>query len=136
MGLLDDAIREHIELKRLRGAEPGVLALEEQDALGPVRREEDAYPPTAGDGVASSGEIAPEDAAFGEDDASRTSQPQPAAGSDFANVGQETAELDMRTVLGGEQGTSEETAELVDDTPEQEHLWLEQGSPRDPDFSE
>ena len=39
MGLLDDAIREHLELKRLRGADPGAVAREEQDALGPVRRE-------------------------------------------------------------------------------------------------
>jgi hypothetical protein len=36
MGLLDDAIREHLELKRLRGADPGAVAREEQDALGPV----------------------------------------------------------------------------------------------------
>jgi hypothetical protein len=39
MGLLDDAIREHLELKRLRGADPGAVAREQQDALGPVRRE-------------------------------------------------------------------------------------------------
>jgi hypothetical protein len=39
MGLLDDAIREHLELKRLGGADPGAVAREEQDALGPVRRE-------------------------------------------------------------------------------------------------
>ena len=37
MGLLDDAIREHLELKRLRGADPGDVAREE-DALGPVHR--------------------------------------------------------------------------------------------------
>ena len=41
MGLLDDAIREHMELKRLRGADPGVLARQEHDALGPVVREHD-----------------------------------------------------------------------------------------------
>jgi hypothetical protein len=38
MGLLDDAIREHLELKRLRGADPGDVAREEKDALGPVPR--------------------------------------------------------------------------------------------------
>ncbi len=42
MGLLDDAIREHLELKRRRGADPGEVAREEADALGPVRREEAA----------------------------------------------------------------------------------------------
>jgi hypothetical protein len=38
MGLLDDAIREHLELKRRRGADPGEIEREEVEALGPVRR--------------------------------------------------------------------------------------------------
>jgi len=38
MGLLDDAIREHLELKRLRGADPSEVARMEREALGPVRR--------------------------------------------------------------------------------------------------
>ncbi|HWH93561.1 MAG TPA: hypothetical protein VNT03_06845 [Baekduia sp.] len=40
MGLLDDAIREHLDLKRRRGADPSEIAREEAEALGPVRREE------------------------------------------------------------------------------------------------
>jgi hypothetical protein len=39
MGLLDDAIREHLDLKRRRGADPSEIAREEAEALGPVRRE-------------------------------------------------------------------------------------------------
>jgi hypothetical protein len=39
MGLLDDAIREHLDLKRRRGADPTEVARLEQEALGPVRRE-------------------------------------------------------------------------------------------------
>jgi hypothetical protein len=39
MGLLDDAIREHLELKRRRGADPSEIAREETEALGPVRRD-------------------------------------------------------------------------------------------------
>jgi hypothetical protein len=38
MGLLDDAIREHLELKRRRGADPTEIEREEAEALGPVRR--------------------------------------------------------------------------------------------------
>ena len=38
MGLLDDAIREHLDLKRRRGADPSEIAREEQEALGPPRR--------------------------------------------------------------------------------------------------
>ena len=39
MGLLDDAIREHLDLKRRRGADPAEIERAEQEALGPVRRE-------------------------------------------------------------------------------------------------
>jgi hypothetical protein len=38
MGLLDDAIREHLDLKRRRGADPGEVERLEREALGPVRR--------------------------------------------------------------------------------------------------
>jgi hypothetical protein len=38
MGLLDDAIREHLDLKRRHGADPGEVAKQEQEALGPARR--------------------------------------------------------------------------------------------------
>jgi hypothetical protein len=49
MGLLDDAIREHLELKRRRGADASELARLEHDAFGPVRgaerRDEDDLEP-------------------------------------------------------------------------------------------
>jgi hypothetical protein len=45
MGLLDDAIKEHLELKRRHGADPGEIARLEHEALGPARREPAA--PTA-----------------------------------------------------------------------------------------
>ncbi|MBV9336176.1 MAG: hypothetical protein JO243_09815 [Solirubrobacterales bacterium] len=38
MGLLDDAIREHLDLKRRRGADPTEIDRAEREALGPVRR--------------------------------------------------------------------------------------------------
>jgi len=38
MGLLDDAIREHLDLKRSRGADPTEVERNEREALGPVRR--------------------------------------------------------------------------------------------------
>ena len=38
MGLLDDAIREHLELKRRHGADPTDLAKLEREAFGPIRR--------------------------------------------------------------------------------------------------
>jgi hypothetical protein len=38
MGDLDEAIREHLELKRRRGADPAEVARQEQEALSPVTR--------------------------------------------------------------------------------------------------
>ena len=48
MGLLDDAIREHLDLKRRRGADPTEIERAEREALGPVRR----GPEPAGDDLA------------------------------------------------------------------------------------
>ena len=44
MGLLDDAIREHLELKRRHGADPDEVARQENEALGDPRRAEFARP--------------------------------------------------------------------------------------------
>ncbi|HEX8067232.1 MAG TPA: hypothetical protein VF520_12000 [Thermoleophilaceae bacterium] len=52
MGVLDDAIREHLELKRKRGAADDELARQELEALGPARRDpvpEPAEPLEAGE---------------------------------------------------------------------------------------
>ena len=54
MGLLDEAIREHLELKRLRGADPAEVARMEREALGPVRR---AEPGAEGSVAADGGEV-------------------------------------------------------------------------------
>jgi hypothetical protein len=90
MGLLDDAIREHLELKRLRGADPGLVSREESDVFGPVRAGE---PETDG----GTPESPPRgDASPAEHDPSRS--------EGFSNVGQETAEIDMQTVLEAESG--------------------------------
>jgi hypothetical protein len=91
MGLLDDAIREHLELKRLRGADPGEVAREQREALDPVPRERsDELVQDASDadlaGVPLEGD-----------------SPASESGLDagLAEAG-ETAELDMESVLGGE----------------------------------
>ena len=52
MGLLDDAIREHLELKRRHGAAEEEVRRQEQEALGPPRRgevPEPLSPPAAGE---------------------------------------------------------------------------------------
>ena len=61
MGLLDDAIREHLELKRKHGADPEDLARQEREALGPGMRNEFAQPEQeaapGGSEAASAGEF-------------------------------------------------------------------------------
>ena len=54
MGLLDDAIREHLDLKRRRGADPTEVEREEREVLGPVR-------PRVQAGGHNEAELAPED---------------------------------------------------------------------------
>ena len=87
MGLLDDAIREHLDLKRRRGADPTEIERAEREALGPVRR----GPEVAGE------EVAPDEAVFqdhaadlgGADLGSEQRGPEPEAWEPF----EEDAEL-------------------------------------------
>jgi hypothetical protein len=44
MGILDDAIREHLELKRAHGADEAEVRRKEAEAFGPVRQEVVAQP--------------------------------------------------------------------------------------------
>jgi hypothetical protein len=89
MGLLDDAIRQHLEFKRLRGANPSEIAREERDALGYGYHDQDTAPPARlgapGDSSGYTG-----------DDLLDDLEPAPRPG---LHIDQETAELDMRTVL-------------------------------------
>jgi hypothetical protein len=50
MGLLDDAIRQHLELKRQHGAPEEELQRQEEEALGPARREVAPADASRGDG--------------------------------------------------------------------------------------
>jgi hypothetical protein len=47
MGLLDDAIKEHLDLKRKHGAPEEVVQRQEEEALGPVRRDAAEQPKSA-----------------------------------------------------------------------------------------
>ncbi len=59
MGLLDEAIREHLDLQRRRGADPTEVERAERDALGPVRRAPDS-PPGPDEGVLDPNGVEPE----------------------------------------------------------------------------
>ncbi|MGI8579981.1 MAG: hypothetical protein ACR2K9_05485 [Solirubrobacteraceae bacterium] len=160
MGQLDDAIREHLELKRSRGADPTEVAREEQEALGPVRREtEPPAQPTAVEAdfepVSSDDEQpADETDADPSEEATRLHRVQeepeaPAVGArrlepdeDFEWDPEErsspadTAEAPEAEATGpeAEEDVLEETPEFLQETPEHDRLWFEQRPPRDFDW--
>ena len=63
MSDLEDAIRDHLELKRRRGADPTEVAREEHDALAPVTRSHPVVvaPPTVAEIPAPNGDVEHED---------------------------------------------------------------------------
>jgi hypothetical protein len=89
MGLLDDAIREHLDLKRRNGGDPGELARKENEALAPVLEVGDGPGTGAGDPVPGGQEAAD----------ALEAEVAPAEPTEFVEVGEETAELDMEAVL-------------------------------------
>lgn len=103
MGLLDEAIREHLELRRRRGADPGTVAREEHDAFGPVR-DADAFESVRdapADEHGHGADTDPSDLDAYELAADRGGAHDGDAydGGDFSHIGQETVELDMSSVL-------------------------------------
>jgi hypothetical protein len=162
MGLLDDAIREHLELKRRHGADPEEVSRQEEEALGEARHgefarsDEDAGPEEA------AGE--PEEATGGEEEAA-AEPAEAAAGQPFDIEADEDAEpkpgAEMpapgydkdpwleeerdevpaeesleRPAAADEEGDDvlEETPEFLQETPEHDRLWFEQKPPRDFDW--
>jgi len=164
MGLLDDAIREHLEFKRQHGADSEEVARLEHEALGPVDRGGNAAVAGPAEATAEQGAEPVGSSEEGLDDAGEQS---------LVRVGEETAELDMRTVLAEQptprapapppedslewevpsdskphgdaddlEGESEEpvedvleeTPDFLRETPDQDRLWFEQQPPRDFDF--
>ncbi|MBV8941002.1 MAG: hypothetical protein JO240_04645 [Solirubrobacterales bacterium] len=157
MGLLDDAIREHLDLKRRRGADPAEIERAEREALGPVRRYPEATDTPVDHEPVEDGPLAydhygedwPEDElpedfdetrASGADTVEAASPPPSGAASPpepAHRVGQETEEYDITTEhehKTADEDVLEETPEFLQDTPDHDRLWFEQRPPRDFDF--
>jgi hypothetical protein len=96
MGLLDDAIREHLELKRRSGADPAIVEREELEALAPVYDDEDMPLDDDDAGLVRASEEVVEHAEFVPVEDHPHVDPRLA---DLGGVGQDTAEIDMRAVL-------------------------------------
>ncbi len=116
MGLLDDAIREHLELKRRRGADPGEVARQQREALDPAI-DEPAGPemdgPQLEEGEEDLHEPSPQELEHSPSD------PDVSTGHpvDLSPTGQETAEIDMRSVLEAADDPSTGVSPAVDVPP-------------------
>jgi hypothetical protein len=153
MGLLDDAIREHLELKRQHGGNPSEIERQEREAFGAGGRP--AAPPEgeAADDAAPDeppAEAGPDDAtivaapdALAEDVAPAPADAGPpteevAPPADARDIGreedpwlvEETADPDPEP----EEDVLEETPDFLQETPEHDRLWFEQKPPRDFDW--
>ena len=157
MGLLDDAIREHLELKRRRGADPDEVARQEDEALGDPRSGEFATPdaesaqptepaaeddaehgepePPAAIAAPADPEPAPEDEEpWLEDDPIEPADGQPTAAFEPAAPDPEPEVVRPDDEPGADEDVLEETPEFLQETPEHDRLWFEQKPPRDFDF--
>lgn len=104
MGLLDEAIRDHLELKRRRGADPGEIAREEREALEPVFPDEPR--PAAADDEPQAGPLLDEEAPGGDPLAEAVAAAEQPP--EIVALGQETAELDMEAVLAQDERLAEQ----------------------------
>ena len=162
MGLLDDAIREHLELKRRHGADPDEVTRQEREALGaPVRGEfakpageepdgdddpvAEEEPPAPASAVADVPEFDEPPEMPGEPEpaeraAPREPEPQPGDEEDpwlvedLADPEPEQEEPAAPAEPGQGEDVLEETPDFLQETPEHDRLWFEQKPPRDFDW--
>ena len=102
MGLLDDAIREHLELRRRHGADPSEVVSKEHEALGPaVPRSANEVPADADDDARFAAELVTGRGDMTAEDRrpERRETRGSNRGSDDPYLSQETVELDMRALL-------------------------------------
>ena len=151
MGLLDDAIREHLELKRAHGADPNEVERQEREALGAPRHGEFATasdaPPAGGETaavvadeaateVAPEPDIAPEPEAPPEPEDAWLEDGRDEVPSDDAleHPAPEEAHPAPAEEPPESEDVLEETPDFLQETPEHDRLWFEQRPPRDFDW--
>jgi hypothetical protein len=147
MGLLDDAIREHLELKRRHGANAEEVERQEREALGAARREEFPQEPPE-DQPEEPAAVAASEVEPPADEVEAPPEPEaPAAGDEAGAPGYdedpwlegERDEVPAEETLEREgepksDDVLEDTPEFLQDTPEHDRLWFEQRPPRDFDW--
>ena len=154
MGVLDEAIRDHLELARRRGASDEEIATKEAEALGPARRE---FPAGGADGEPALGEAVLDEPVLDESAVDELVTDEAALGE--AALGEaEDVSLDEEQLVPEEEellpddgvfveevpaeerlseaSVLEETPDFLEETPEHDRLWFEQKPPRDFDFDD
>src|SRR5690349_15097180 len=141
MGLLDDAIREHLELKRKHGADPEDVARQEQEALGPGKRNEFAQ--TDPEGPAAVSIDAAEEVTPPLQEEPPAPEAPPAGQEEDPWLDEDPDEVPADESLqqprpaaehSGEEDVLEETPDFLQETPEHDRLWFEQKPPKDFDW--
>jgi hypothetical protein len=151
MGLLDDAIREHLELKRRHGADPAEVERQEHEALGPARR--GAAPPVEADPDPDAGAVSvgmlDDDEPYEDEPADDEPEPSVPVGEPEAPVAppvpppddpEDRAPDAAPEAAAAEpedperEDVLEETPDFLQETPEHDRLWFEQKPPRDFEF--
>jgi hypothetical protein len=132
MGMLDDAIREHLELKRRSGASDDEVRQLETEAFGAKRAVAQPEPEAEPDVEAA--EAAPLAAEPELDPAPTPVEPPPAS----APAAEPWLAEEDAVAPDEEEGEDllEETPDFLSETPEHDRLWFEQRPPRDFDFDE
>ncbi len=162
MGMLDDAIREHLDLKRRQGADAAQIAQLEAEALGGAKDEQPEEEPEGAVLVADDSEqpaappidsqateqftadevveallVEPEPAAEVVE-ATPEAEPEPVVEAEAvveAEVEAEPAAEPVEQAAAPEAlDELEATPDFLEETPEHDRLWFERKPPRDFDF--
>jgi hypothetical protein len=157
MGSLDDAIREHLELKRQRGATDDEVKRQEEEAFGRGRRPA-PEPASVDDPVAPDDALAPDELEAAEPQSNgqpgEQQEPSPAFEPEPFEPDEVPAEESLQpemTVRDARDETEdsdeagenkspasadplEETPEFLEGSPEEDRLWFEQRPPKDFDL--
>ena len=161
MGLLDDAIREHLELKRSRGADVQEITRQEREAFGSARGAEPQAPapPETEPGehagavpMSAPAHEPPEpdpipeppvvEAELPDPPAPEAPDPEPVREPSVIEDEIDWSEPEPRAPAGEpaaeapaeDEDVLEETPEFLQETPEHDRLWFEQRPPKDFDF--
>ena len=135
MGDLDDAIRDHLELKRRHGASEDELATKEGEARrqGALPSEPGAppdEPPPSLPDEPEPDEVLPEEAL-------EADIPPPELPGDTTEPSPDWSQADLpEDAEESSEDVLEETPEFLEEMPEQDRLWFEQGPPKDFDFDD